>query len=940
MLKPKWRGELLLFFWMAFFCFNAQLAWGSHMIAVEIRAKPVDCKSRTYEITLIAYVNTASMVSFGGGEQDTLSFGDGTSVLVPEQPSTIIDPILKIGRVQYTVLHTFSSPGAYVLSYTEYARNQGLINMDESEFTTFYTETGITISSTHCDSSPYLTVPPVDRACSGVAYYHNPGAIDLDDDSISFSFTIPKSNTRTDVKNYRYPNHSEFYTSAGINYNQGNENNNGPPTFVIDVTDGTVTWDAPGSPGEYAFAIKITAWRFNATDSSWVESGFSIRDMQVLTEDCSNNKPDLIVPNDICVIAGTAVQFTIPASDPDGDLVSIEAFSDVFTLADSPGKITPSGSPLQSTMPPDDTASVKFTWSTTCLHVKSQPYKIVFKVTDSPPGGPKLVHFKTVSIKVIAPAPEFESINVNPVSKSVTLEWSNYPCINVQSIQVWRRVAEYVYDQPECNNGMPYFLRYTLLATLPGDSKNYTDSDLSIGAQYCYRIVALAGENKIPSRISLDTCLIPKPAEAPVITNVSIAETHEMNGSIQVRWTSPFDIDKTQYPPPYTYKVYRSSGIGNNTFAEITKDPISDTVFIDAPINSQTVPYEYRIELFVPTLSTAPIDTSSIASSVFLSAESQRKQIKLTWEAKTPWSNYIQIFPFHPIYRSEQGIEGPFILIDSVDVNESGFQYVDEGKFQNQSLLEGKIYYYKILTRGSYGNPSIIQPLENYSQITASIILDSTPPCTPIVVLDKTECSNLACDTDTYYNKISWSYPDSNCLEEGLTYQVLAADAEGDEFILLTTVSDNFFQHSNLTSLARCYRVAAVDAAGNMSAQSEAVCNDNCPYFELPNVFTPGSDDGRNDQFIGFGPENGASRCARFVKQIDLKIYNRWGNEIYSISKVFPNGGSFLWDGTSSTGKQMDSGVYYYSANVTFDVRDPAQQNKIIKGWVHLIRNK
>ncbi|WP_276373055.1 gliding motility-associated C-terminal domain-containing protein [Chryseolinea sp. H1M3-3] len=940
MLKPKWRGKLLLFLWMAFFCFNATLTLASHMIAVEIRAKPVDCQARRYEITLIAYVNTASSVAFGGGEQDTLSFGDGTSLLVPEQPATIIDPILNIGRVQYTVIHTYAASGYYILSYSEYARNEGIINMDESEFTTFYTETGITISSQHCDSSPYLTVPPVDRACSGIAYYHNPGATDPDDDSISFSFILPKSSTDKDVKNYRYPNHTQFYTSVGINYNQANENNNGPPTFVIDAADGTVTWDAPGSPGEYAFAIKITAWKFNETDSAWVESGFSIRDMQVLAEGCSNNKPELIVPDDICVTAGTAVQFTIPASDPDGDLVSIEAFSDVFSLANSPGKITPSGSPLQSTIAPNDTASVQFTWNTTCLHIKGQPYKIVFKVTDNPPGGPRLVQFKTVSIKVIAPVPEIESINVNPVSKSVTLAWSNYPCKNIQSFQVWRRVAEYVYDQPECNNGMPYFLRYTLLATLPGNVITYTDSDLSIGAQYCYRIVALVGENKIPSRISLDTCLIPKPAEAPVITNVSIIETHEMNGSIQVRWTSPFDIEKTQYPPPYAYKVYRSNGWENNTFTELTQDPISDTVFIDTPVNSQTFPYEYRIELFVPTLSTTPIDTSSIASSVFLTAESQRGQIKLTWDAQTPWSNYVQTFPFHLIYRSDQGLNGPFILIDSVDVIKSGFEYIDEGKFQNQRLVEDKFYYYKILSRGSYGNPSISQPLENYSQVVASAILDSKPPCTPTVVIDKMDCSNLPCDTDTYYNYISWSYSDNSCLEDGLTYQVFEADAEGDEFILLTTVSDNSFRHSNLTSLAKCYKVVAVDAAGNMSSQSEAVCNDNCPYFELPNVFTPGSEDGRNDQFIGFGPENGASRCARFVKQIDLKIYNRWGTEIYSTNKIVPKGGTFLWDGTSNTGRQLDSGVYYYSANVTFDVRNPAQQTKIIKGWVHLIRNK
>ncbi len=288
MLKP--RGKLFLIFWLQLLSTIPQVVVASHMVAVEIRARPLDCNSRRYEITLIGYVNTASSVSFGG-EEDVLLFGDGGGIIVPEQIPIVIDPLLNIGRVQYTVVHTYSSPGKYILSYREHARNAGIVNMDESAFTTFYTETGITIENGYCDSSPYLTVPPVDRACTGISYFHNPGAIDPNDDSISFEFVIPKSDLSTDVKNYRYPNDRQFYSSAGIDYGTGNEDQDGPPTFIIDPVTGTLTWDAPGAVGEYALAIKVTAWKFNSTDSVWVESGFSIRDMQVLVEQCSNQKP-------------------------------------------------------------------------------------------------------------------------------------------------------------------------------------------------------------------------------------------------------------------------------------------------------------------------------------------------------------------------------------------------------------------------------------------------------------------------------------------------------------------------------------------------------------------------------------------------------------------------------------------------------------------------
>lgn len=931
MLEFKGWDKIILF---GLLCLS-HLTLASHMIAVEIRARPINCAAGTYEITLIGYVNSASEVYFGGA-MDSLSFGDGRSVSVPEQVPVVIDPLLNIGRVQYTVVHTYSVDGQYILSYREHARNIGIVNMEASGTTTFYTESAITIFQGRCDSPPFLTVPPIDRACRGIAYYHNAGAIDPDDDSVSFSFVAPRSNRNSEVVNYSYPNDRQFYAASGMNYNRGNENQNGPPIFEIDPAAGTVSWDAPGVTGEYALAIKITGWRYNPVDSIWVQSGFCIRDMQVIVEECNNRKPAITVPDELCVIAGEKVEFSVPASDPDGDPVIIEAYSEIFTLTENPGKVLPEGAPPQSTVAPFDTAKVQFSWLTSCLNVKGQPYKIVFKITDSPPAGPRLVRFETVSIKVIAPPPEFETVTINPVTKSVLLNWKDYACENTTSIQVWRRVSEYPYQQPECNTGMPYSLRYRLMATLQGDTQSYQDSDLSIGAQYCYRIVALIGNNKIPGRISLDTCFIPMPAEAPVVTNITVIKTDESDGKIEVRWTPPFDIDQNQYPPPYQYKVYRSETGG--PFEQVTSGTGSDTTFTDAGINTRNQPYAYRIELYVPGLTSDPVDTSSAAGSVFLTALPLPGRISLSWDANTPWYNYSYKHPYHLIYRSEDNPGGPFTLIDSVNVNEGGFQYVDIGKFQNRGLSDGRSYYYKILTRGSYGNPAIIEPLENFSQIAGTTTLDVTPPCTPIVTIQLTDCANLDCASDTYHNRLTWSYADQACVEDGLTYRILFADNEDGPFEPLATLQGSSFQHDNLTSLAKCYRVAAIDPVGNVSDLSEIVCNDNCPYFELPNVFTPGTGDGINEKFLAFGPENGITKCSRFVKQVDLTVYNRWGEQVYSISTTELNNNNMLWDGSFDSGKEAESGVYFYRASVIFDVRDPSKQNKLFKGWVHLIR--
>ncbi|HZI24487.1 MAG TPA: hypothetical protein VFD46_05395, partial [Chryseolinea sp.] len=139
MLIPKWHNKTLCFFCLVFLSALSQVSSASHLIDVEIRAKPLNCNSRTYEVTVIAYVKIGG-VAFGG-EDAFVAFGDGDSVLVPELAETeLVDPILNIGKVQFTVIHTYETYGVYILSYFERNRNEGIVNMDGSVTTPFYTE--------------------------------------------------------------------------------------------------------------------------------------------------------------------------------------------------------------------------------------------------------------------------------------------------------------------------------------------------------------------------------------------------------------------------------------------------------------------------------------------------------------------------------------------------------------------------------------------------------------------------------------------------------------------------------------------------------------------------------------------------------------------------------------------------------------------------------
>ncbi len=93
----------------------------------------------------------------------------------------------------------------------------------------------------------------------------------------------------------------------------------------------------------------------------------------------------------------------------------------------------------------------------------------------------------------------------------------------------------------------------------------------------------------------------------------------------------------------------------------------------------------------------------------------------------------------------------------------------------------------------------------------------------------------------------------------------------------------------------------------------------------IPNVFTP-NDDGNNDVFIIHGGID--------VEKIHvLKIFNRWGEQIFEQNDIQPNDYSVGWDGFFN-GEKMNPAVFVYFAEIEF--KDG--QKIIYKGDVALRR--
>ena len=924
---------------------TAEVVLATHIRAGEIIAERESCQGFTYNITIVGYVDTGSDVKFGNG---IIDFGFGEPVELNTESDfsqeVIINADAEIARSTYKVRRTFPSPGVYTITFREFNRNANIRNIPNSVQTPFYIETKVYIDPLFCNRSPQFLNPPIDGASVGNRFIHIPGGYDPDGDSLSYELVFPKEDRDSPVIGYQYPD--DFDISAGDVPNPTNQAGTEPPTVTIDPITGELVWDAPvyafdNQQTEYNVSFIMREWR--KIGGVWIELGYITRDMQIIVEDADNEPPELTIPADTCVEAGTLLAAQVTGMDPDGNDVLLSAFGDVFELRANPATFAPT-----TYQPTPGTGT--FQWQTSCADVQVKPYLVNFKVEDvNPASGPPLADFKIWNVTVVAPAPIGVTAEVAS-DRSVNLNWDQYSCGEVDSvrIQVWRKADSTDFVPENCQIGIPEGLGYELVAQVDRSVVSYRDTQLDPGVNYCYRLVAVYPDGAV-SYASEEVCA-EMAVDAPVITKVSVLATDAENGTIQIDWRSPFEIDERLFPPPYRYQVVRSVGFARGNEEVVASGIIGDTTFIDTGLNTLDQPYNYTVYLFDAS-SDDVVDSSAVASSVRLEPTANVGSIELDWTAAVPWSNTSPDYPYHYIYRNRINPADPaaLVLIDSVNVLENGLNYLDDGSKTGGELSDETEYCYFVTTLGSYGNEKLNPPpLVNNSQVACAQPNDTIPPCEPVAIMVPNatveECSaNLAdtpCDFTDFSNVIQWE----NNTEEACDNDVRAfniyfsPDGQDSSLNLIGTTSNTFFEHGNLASLAGCYRVSAVDRSGNESPLSEPICVENCPNYVLPNIFTPNGD-GVNDTFRPFdGSDGDFANCPRFVEKVDITIYNRWGKRVYAFASNSSENSIYVdWDGRTESGTLLAAGLYYYTAEVRFTTLDPALSQQTIQGWVEIM---
>ena len=120
--------------------------------------------------------------------------------------------------------------------------------------------------------------------------------------------------------------------------------------------------------------------------------------------------------------------------------------------------------------------------------------------------------------------------------------------------------------------------------------------------------------------------------------------------------------------------------------------------------------------------------------------------------------------------------------------------------------------------------------------------------------------------------------------------------------------------------------MTSFDSLGNQSIIENFACIENCPLYELPNAFTP-NDNGQNDLF--------RPRKKRFISHVDFKVFNKWGELVFSTTDADIN-----WDGNNLKGKELADGTYFYTCLVFEREYDGIlQRDNVLSGYIELIRS-
>ena len=357
------------------FCFFSTLLSATHNRAGEIiyeQTAPL-----TIQATIITYTQTSSIQA--DRDSLTICWGDGTCemLLRSNENGAPLENDYKVNR--YIGIHKYSALGNYTLSMTDPNRNGSVLNVNppNSDQVQFHIQTNFTLRDLLLEGgsnqSPTLLFAPIDVGFIRQPFMHTPSATDLDGDSLAYELVTPLMNNDEIVPNYMPLDQIGAGTANSYTFNE--------------IT-GLLIWDSPQIVGQYNIAIKIKSYRNGELTEEL------IRDMQILIKPEDNVPPEITTNPEqnalITIKAGKILEFEFAIFD------SEDAFSSIRPFYQVAGESIQNNTEITEN-PFVGTLSGTFKWTPSLTDIRSMPYQIVFKATDSQGSA----SFKVLQVQVV-----------------------------------------------------------------------------------------------------------------------------------------------------------------------------------------------------------------------------------------------------------------------------------------------------------------------------------------------------------------------------------------------------------------------------------------------------------------------------------------------------------------------------------------------------------
>ena len=216
----------------------------THILGGEIKYAHIS--GFTYTISVRFWTDLASpadrpeiLVDLGGGSVDTVP-----RILI--QDDQFGSNCGAIRYSEYRTIHTYPGPGTYIIRFSDQNRNGGIANVPNSLSQPFSVSVVLVISPlAGGNNSMQFTTAQTYSDWNWSTLVHDPGAIDLDGDSLSFELVTPEGIGGVPIAGYVFP---DQYTAPG-------------GYAWVDPATGVFQWHLPNTLGEFVIAIRASEWR-------------------------------------------------------------------------------------------------------------------------------------------------------------------------------------------------------------------------------------------------------------------------------------------------------------------------------------------------------------------------------------------------------------------------------------------------------------------------------------------------------------------------------------------------------------------------------------------------------------------------------------------------------------------------------------------------------